>query len=419
VAKPQARELAFTVQQLETLSYGILSKDSKQWSVHFHLEDGVCEGKAIPLLWNNYAYFDESCLKDGKLHLFAHFEKLRHGQFEPHVPTMAPAALITETSRPVTQSGPFPAKIDYSSIPSHYELYQLKLSSSPKRKCSEIDLSSDSESDQSKETQDLFNLSGLGADYSPEEGGILPLPLNFTATKTKYKLDFETVISANAQPGIYGHKSNWDDIPKQYHGKVTHARLIKGKYGAPAPIPCDRCLRNGIKCRTYQPELRSLVPSPGACGECQLGNKHCTIGGLGQRARTLQSASVGTRPAKLPKTRTRMPKAPDQKLAKSTKPGIYCSVKTCFCHHEGFPREQNLDRHIHNIHSKSKDTRLEKYRIKGPIHHFSYKKDQAHLSARFPIAQVLPADATCTMKTFAGTYAGATQPQSMLRSAKL
>jgi hypothetical protein len=36
----------------------------------------------LPFLWDSGAYFDEECLKAGKLHLFAHFERKTGGNIE-------------------------------------------------------------------------------------------------------------------------------------------------------------------------------------------------------------------------------------------------------------------------------------------------------------------------------------------------
>jgi len=66
--------MADHTQDFGNLTFGVLEKDPQEWLVHFHLEDGTCEGKVLPFLWNSGGYFDEGCMKDGKLHLFAHFE---------------------------------------------------------------------------------------------------------------------------------------------------------------------------------------------------------------------------------------------------------------------------------------------------------------------------------------------------------
>jgi hypothetical protein len=181
------------------------------------------------------------------------------------------------------------------------------------------------------------------------------LPLSPTAAASQYKHDFEAAISTNARPGVYGHHSNWKGISEQYHQKIAQARLIKDKYGVPSPVACDRCVKKGSECRIYDPELQaSRGEKPGSCGECRIGRATCTIGGFRQRSRLKKSATVSKRPAIIPKTRVKVSRKPAQKVTKSTEAGIYCPVKDCPRHWEGFSCERNMKLHVQNMHPENR-----------------------------------------------------------------
>ncbi|KAF2637544.1 hypothetical protein P280DRAFT_521217 [Massarina eburnea CBS 473.64] len=161
-------KLAQTYKQLESLSFRILNRDPKQWTVHFHLEDDACKGKAASLFWDNGAYFDESYLEAGKLHLFAHFERLGSVNSLPQMTSTAPSTNInTYVSHPPNQSRPLDM-VNATDLPHNSQeprSFTTPLPPSQKRMRRQVrDLSSDSDSDSeaSGETQFLLSPSDRG-----------------------------------------------------------------------------------------------------------------------------------------------------------------------------------------------------------------------------------------------------------------
>ncbi|KAF2242423.1 hypothetical protein BU26DRAFT_438792 [Trematosphaeria pertusa] len=366
-------KLAQTYKQLESLTYSILSKDPQQWTVHFHLEDGVCEGKALPLLWNNGAYFDEGCLTTGKLHLFAHFERIGARSFTSSQPRTVSTAASTvvdtgTSSRPATHSSSLTMMDEVGFSLGGRPILQsmpLPLTIPQKRKRHLVqDLSSDSESEESRETHFLLSPSDNGAETESNEEGdavavqpqIPPVfkspPLPLSATPTQHAIDFKACITVNAAHGSYGHKHNWDDIKKAYQYKVAHARLIKGIYGTPSIVTCDRCQKEGRECRIYHPDLKAARAAPGACGECRLHSNTCTMGGRGHRnsKKRLSSALPEAPPAKMPRLSSTIEKA---------KIMFYCPVVTCPRRSEGFNCRPNFVRHVEHAHPEVDSARLE------------------------------------------------------------
>jgi hypothetical protein len=271
------------------LAFDILSKDSKQWDVHFHFEDGICEGKALPLLWDAGAYFDSECLESGKLHLFAHFEP-KDGR-NPALgtpatstapsfnrpPTEAPSLAI-----PSSSTGNLCEEARNSSATRNRSPTQPQLVVSIPRsgkRANDRDLF-DSESDTSDEENFLLSPSDSGR-LSNGEGVIDGLvqssqsSLPAGATAAQHAIDFDAACSSNAPQGKYGHKHNWDEIQKEYKIKVGHAKLIKGIYGQSVAQPCERCIEKGIACRKYHPDLHAVRATPGPCGECRLWSITC------------------------------------------------------------------------------------------------------------------------------------------------
>ena len=55
------------------------AKPKERFDVHFHVEDGVCEGAINGYVWDAGGYFTEEVIKDDVMHIFAHFEPLRVG----------------------------------------------------------------------------------------------------------------------------------------------------------------------------------------------------------------------------------------------------------------------------------------------------------------------------------------------------
>jgi hypothetical protein len=352
---------------LEALAFGILSKDSNGWTVHFHFEDGLCEGKALPFLWNTGAYFDEECLKGGKLHLFAHFERKRSGNAALHTPATSTAPSF---SRAHTEAAsripvlPSPTRalndvdLPLSTRQGSVRQPGLSVSIPRKQQSNNVQNLSDSDSDGSDETHYLLSPSDPGGQSDVEGGAqsaIEPLPVN--ATAAQHALDFQQLLVTNAPKGKYGHKDNWDDISKEYKAKITHAKLIKGIYGSPAPVPCEYCTLKNVTCRIYHPNLKSARAMPGSCGECRLRSNTCVLNGNKHRQ------------AERKRKATDQPgNALDGPPSKILRRGIggtptgnadHCPVVTCSRQSEPFFNKANFFRHVRAAHPDYDMSRLE------------------------------------------------------------
>lgn len=256
--------------KLEFMSHRVLSKGSKNFSVHFHFDDLHWEGKALPSLWNDGAYLNPECLRGGKLHLFAHFEKSKARSLAPRTPAISttPSLCI-----PTTEETPL-------------EQSQLAVR---RQQQSEIDFLSDSDSDTSGETNFLLSPSKSERmsdddddDHEKEEEHDVRVqesrpPFPLSVTTIGHAIDFKKACLSNAPKGKFGHKERWDNISKPYKAYIAHAKLIKGKYGLPSAQPCTHCVRMRLVCRIYHPDLRRFKNKPGSCGECLLNGRKCSI----------------------------------------------------------------------------------------------------------------------------------------------
>jgi hypothetical protein len=346
------------------LAYGILAKDRKQWDVHFHLEDGLCEGKTLPLLWDNGAYFDSGCLIGGKLHLFAHFEKKDTGN-------LALATTVMSTTTPFSRSNterPTPNLEHLNSLNALHQtglsisaqerpVKQARLNSSiPRREKRTIvhDLS-DSRSYGSSEIQLLLSSSHDDrlsdeedevhhVDQGPRSGETQQ-QLATKATAVNYAIDYDAALSCNASKGKYGHKVNWDDIAKEHKSRIAHAKLIKGIYGLPAPASCERCAAEGVACRVYRPDLQAARDTPGACGECRLRSDTCVMNGRFHRDPSVRKRTLDI-----------ALQTPSSKMLRHSIGGEsasnldYCPVVTCPRRKEPFFSKANFLRHIRSAH---------------------------------------------------------------------
>ncbi|KAF2125064.1 hypothetical protein P153DRAFT_325459, partial [Dothidotthia symphoricarpi CBS 119687] len=271
-------KLAQTYKQLESLTFGILSRNATEWNVHFHLEDDVCEGKALRLLWDNGAYFDNDCLKGGKLHLYAHFVRkdVRILASQTRTSSTAPSSRITTnvSSRRVTQSSPMTTlgEVDLPLSPRQYPpVHPRSIISIPqKRKRANVHDLSDSDSEGSGETQFILSASDRGRDSDEDEEEeddytAVPQPGSNVTQKQpqsngkamQHAVDFSTAITTNAPCGKYGHKKDWELLADEHKHRLAHARLIKGTHGCPSPSPCTRCEQRGLVCRTYHLGLKT------------------------------------------------------------------------------------------------------------------------------------------------------------------
>jgi hypothetical protein len=338
----------------------------------------VCEGKALPLLWNNAAYFDESCLTGGKLHLFAHFEEIGRRRTTNTLPRAAstdPSTFVNmETSASTTQPSPRSMVDGMTSLWTRKErliLHTRPMSDSQQRKRSRVqDVSSDSDSEGSDETHFLLSPSDrVARSSSVEEGrqsssGFRPPALPSIATGEQHTLDLQAALSANAHPHQYGFKSNWDDIAKEYRAKIAHARLIHGIYGTTSAVICDRCVKNGVECRVYHPDLKAPSANiPGSCAECRLHSNTCTTAGVHQRTSRKRVSNVESdkRPKKAPRIEVdanTLNTTPEMKTITM----FYCPVGTCERHWRGFNHKPNFARHVQCAHPEVDDSQLDEGR---------------------------------------------------------
>jgi hypothetical protein len=205
---------------------------------------------------------------------------------------------------------------------------------------------SDADSDGSGETHFLLSPSDTGARSDAGEGdhtAAQPLPAN--ATTTQYALDFDRTFLSNAPKGNYGHKDNWDDIVEECKSNITHAKLIKGMYGTPAPDPCERCASKGIACRVYHPDLQAPRATPGSCGECRLRSTTCIVNeGTRRKGGTKRKASEAAPDAAQPKILRR------SLGGESARKADYCPVATCSRRAEPFTNSANFLRHVQAAH---------------------------------------------------------------------
>lgn len=292
------------------------------------------------------------------------------------------------------------------------------MSISQKRKRRRVELSPDSDSDSegSGETHFLLSPSDRKVEapitdenipiavHTRPSGVVQPLSLSVSATAGQYKLDFEAAISANAELENYGHKSNWDEIAKEYRAKVAHARLIHDMYGAQSPVTCDRCVSNETECRIYHPDLKVPGANAGSCGECRLQSRSCTVGGVGQRYHKWKAPRMD-KPAKAPQESAEMESAPRPHGAETVKFMFYCPVPTCSRHWEGFSHRPNFLRHVEYAHPEVDESRMEEgRRTSVPTHRVASEIVPAAPSsrARGCLGTYLCPVANCTSRSAGG-----------------
>jgi len=165
--------------------------------VHSHLEDGQCEGKALPFLWNSGAYFDEGCLKYGKLHLFAHFERKGSGSSALQTPATSTApsfsgshtkALSRTPLLPSPTAVPDVAGLPLSAHQGPARRTGLSVSIPQRQKSANVHDLLESDSDVSGETHYLLSPSDPGG-RSDAEGGaqaVEPLPMMLQLLNTHW-----------------------------------------------------------------------------------------------------------------------------------------------------------------------------------------------------------------------------------------
>jgi hypothetical protein len=337
------------------LAYGVLSKDSKQWDVHFHLEDGLCEGKALPSLWDNGAYFDSGCLIGGKLRLFAHFQKKDIGSqvLATSTTSTALSAGRPNIERPISNlKHPIPPSASHqtgrltSALETPVKQVRLDISIPQNEKHTSGHEFPDSESYGSDETHSPHSPSDEGDEVNQR------LRLEETqqeflanAKATQYAIDFDAALLSNAPTGTYGHLGNWDDTIKEHKAKIAHAKLINGSYGLPAPASCERCATKGLVCRIYRPDLRAARVTSGACGECRLRGNTCVMNGHlhGNSPANKRTSDIAF---ESPSSKILRRNIGDECASNLD----YCPIVTCPRRKEPFFSKANFLRHIRSAH---------------------------------------------------------------------
>ncbi|KAH4024461.1 hypothetical protein HBH69_153780 [Parastagonospora nodorum] len=360
-------KLATEYQQLESLAHAILSKDDKQYNVHFHFHDGLCEGKALPLLWDNGAYFDSDCLKDNKLHLYAHFERKdgRNSLLNTPATSAAPSSSRLPTEAPSQSIARSSAATELNRVGtsggvrgSSSRQSQVALSIPRRERRANAHDLSDTDSDASDETNFLLSPSDSGRLSNSEEGREGPLqkpqPLPATTTAIQHAADFEEACLTNAPKGKYGHKDNWKDIDQKYKDKIAHAKLTKGTYGVVSAKPCDRCAEKGVTCRVYHPDLQGTRATGGSCGECRLRSMPCDLNGrpqnlLSKRKRASEASSEKSHPKILRRSTGGEP----------TGMLNFCPIVTCPRRRDSLGNKANLLRHVQSAHPEYDASRLD------------------------------------------------------------
>ncbi|PSN69175.1 hypothetical protein BS50DRAFT_490023 [Corynespora cassiicola Philippines] len=274
--------------QLELLACETLSRNSKEWDVHFHFENGACEGKALPLLWDKGVYFDESCLKEWKLHLFAHFERseaISTGKQTHSIQDTGTTKSPEDSLSQIDKISPYGSNDIGSSIlvPVDHHDQSVQLSATlnipRKRRPSKVyDLSSISDSDNTlvlrEDGNKYENVLEAASSRTPI---VLPSP----PPEERYRADFLLASTINASEGQFGHrpKQLWDKALYQARTRIAHAKLIHGRYGVIIPKRCESCLERGVACLAYHPRLKGYPhrAESGRCGECRNRSTGCDL----------------------------------------------------------------------------------------------------------------------------------------------
>ncbi|KAF2010317.1 hypothetical protein BU24DRAFT_496343 [Aaosphaeria arxii CBS 175.79] len=233
---------------LENVCYSIYGVDPNNQLVHFHLEDGICQGVLIPHLWNLGHYFGVDSLRDGKLHLFVHFD-------QPGAPAYdgfehAAAELKhRETTLPLSN--------ELQQYPMFDPVLQMALFPDVAHPKPPVDTKPNVQIP----LGDGNKYPGLPAYATPE------------AWDKSFKL-----FTAKAPPqDSFMHRTRrWTKFTLGVRRRVAHARLIEGSYGVEAPNTCQSCKDLGVACRVYHPaifgsdfkKLNALKKGTKMCSRC-------------------------------------------------------------------------------------------------------------------------------------------------------
>jgi hypothetical protein len=91
-------------------------------------------------------------------------------------------------------------------------------------------------------------------------------------TRSEFLADYEAAKTMSALPDSFGHwpSIEWTRAHSHVKSRITHAKLICGKYGVISPRRCSGCRERGTTSMVYHPELKNVGRALGSsCGECR------------------------------------------------------------------------------------------------------------------------------------------------------
>jgi hypothetical protein len=105
----------------------------------------------------------------------------------------------------------------------------------------------------------------------------LPAVQKETPGPEQYQEDFEYCVNNNAKSGELAHfpDEKFSQFSLPYRENLARVRLITGKYGKPAPEPCNRCSEENWECRIFDEDILGFMGH--ACNRCRLARSACTF----------------------------------------------------------------------------------------------------------------------------------------------
>ncbi|KAF2122255.1 hypothetical protein BDV96DRAFT_594163 [Lophiotrema nucula] len=247
--------LVKTYAKLEEVSYRIYRKDASLESIHFHLEEGTCEGEVVPDLWDAGAYTDLA--KYGEMHLYAHFTAQNGSKGEANgaasnsIPTSSPQLDDIGRSLPTVLPQDRKRKRDASA--------EIAMKQEDIRGSRDLPITLDNNSDEPSvseqgpaavqndgkrsETADTIE-NRQRPQYNPSIHPALPA----TTTEESYHRDWKLAQSTAPDPNnpdVPVIKGNMKDLVQGHRNTIATCVLLSGSYGIDAPRPCDCCVRKG------------------------------------------------------------------------------------------------------------------------------------------------------------------------------
>lgn len=291
-------------------------------------------------------YFDESYVKEGKLHISVDFtpKQGQAKQTDKRNPAHSGSVTASATCHSTLRQEP------NSPEDSNYDLNQAGAQRRPetsltrKRKRGQKAIqprrrtryqrpfSSDESECEHSVAGDSEHISNGEQSYHNDHPQSLPPHAPLPRIKKLY----EAYKVNNALPNEYGHKPDWD-ISESYRAMVANSRLIKGEYGVPADTPCDNCHKEGKDCRVYH---HSISGKGFSCGECRFNALSCSF----------NSQSQDTSRSSKKRQRTSTNLRLDDTATDNEIEEWLCPVEGCNRASEPFTSHQKLERHVHVVH---------------------------------------------------------------------